>query len=126
MQQHGQVALGRQVVDTRHGFIIGTWRVATGQRCQVIMSGEHLADALPQPRVHIEHALDMADSILVHRVETAEERVEPLALLTWQLLQRRRHVCVGGAVPIGVGVITGVVARALGLVFVPFLGHGYA
>ncbi|MNH44237.1 hypothetical protein D3C79_1063400 [compost metagenome] len=68
----------------------------------------------------------MADSILVHRVETAEEWVEALALLTWQLLQRRRHVSISGAVPVGISVITGVVARALGFVFVPFLGHRYA
>ncbi len=86
MQQHRQVALGRQVVDTRHGFVVGARRVTAGQSSQVIVAGEHLANALPQPRMQIEHALDMAGGVLVHRIEAGQERMKALALLVGQLL----------------------------------------
>ncbi len=49
--------------------------------------------------------------------------MKALALLVGQLLQRRGDVGVGSAVPVGFGVVPGVIARALGLVFVPLLGH---
>lgn len=49
-----------------------------------------------------------------------------LALFGGQLVDRSGHDHISGAVPIGIRVITGVIARALGLVFMPFLRHGHA
>jgi hypothetical protein len=89
MQQYRQVALGGQVVDAGHGLVVGPWRIAAGQCSEVIVAGEHFADALPQPRIQLEHALDVADGVLVHRVETRKERVETPPLRRQQLFQGR-------------------------------------
>ncbi|MCY1448045.1 hypothetical protein D9M71_646920 [compost metagenome] len=123
MQQHWQVALGGQVIDARHRFVIGARRVATGQRREVIVAGKHFANPLPEPWVQFEHALDMTDGILVYRVEAGKKRMKAPSLFGGELFHGRRHVGIGGAVPIGIGVVTGVVTRPLGFVFMPFLGH---
>src|SRR3990167_3896047 len=62
--------------------------------------------------------------VLVVGIETGEERVKVLALRRRKFIHCRRDDHIRGAVPISIGVVTGVIARTLGLVFVPFLGHG--
>ncbi|MCY1286178.1 hypothetical protein D9M70_351420 [compost metagenome] len=123
VQQHRQVIFGRQVVDAAHGFVVGPWRVAVDQRGQVVVAGEHLAYALPEPRVQLQHAADMGVGVLVVGVEAAEKGVETPTLLVRQLPHRGGHQHIGGAVPVGAGVVAGVVAWPLGLVLVPLLGH---
>ena len=112
------------MIDARHGFVIGARGVTGGQGGKVIVPGEHFTDALPQPWVEVEHALDMGRRVLVVGIETGQERMKVLALRGGKFIDRRRDDHIRCAVPIGIGVVTGVVARALGLVFVPFLGHG--
>jgi hypothetical protein len=62
MQHHRQIVFGGQVIYPLHRFIIGPRGIASGQCRQVIMAGEHFADALPQPRIQIEQALDVRQS----------------------------------------------------------------
>jgi hypothetical protein len=52
--------------------------------------------------------------------------VKVQTLLRRQFLHGIGNDHVGGAVPVGVGVITGVIARTFGFVFMPFLRHGNA
>lgn len=87
------------------------------------MAGEDLADALPQTRVEIEHALDMGGGVLVVGIEARQEWMKVPTLLVGQLAHRRGDNHVGGAVPIGIRIVTGVIAWTLGLVLMPFLGH---
>lgn len=49
--------------------------------------------------------------------------MQALALLSWYLLVSMRHQHIGSAVPIGIGIITGVITGPLGFVLVPFLRH---
>ncbi|MCY1533704.1 hypothetical protein D9M68_690450 [compost metagenome] len=110
------------MVDAAHGLVVGPGRVAVDQRGEVVVAGEHLAYALPEPRVQLQHAADMGVGILVVGVEAAEKGVEAPPLLGRQLPHRSGHQHIGGAVPVGTGIVAGVVARALGLVLVPLFG----
>ncbi|MNE48971.1 hypothetical protein D3C80_1434630 [compost metagenome] len=65
----------------------------------------------------------MRIGVLVVGVDAGEEGMKALALLGRQLLVGMRDQHIGGAVPIGIGIIAGVIARALGFVLVPFLRH---
>ena len=87
------------------------------------MTGEDLADALPQAGVQLQHTADVRIGVLVVGIEAGQKGMEALALLGGQTLVGGRDEHVGSAVPIGIGVITGVITRTLGLVLVPFLGH---
>ncbi|CRR20541.1 hypothetical protein PAERUG_P52_1_London_26_VIM_2_02_13_00728 [Pseudomonas aeruginosa] len=122
VQQHRQVEFGGQAIDPRQRLVVGPRHVAVGQRGEVVVTGKDLADALPESRVQLQHATDVRVGVLVGRVETGQERMHAPPLLGWQGFHRRRHDHVGGAVPIGSGIVTSVVARPLRLVLVPFLG----
>ena len=123
MHQHRQVMLGRQGVNTHHRLIVGSWRIPGNQCRQVVVTGEDLANALPQPRIEVEHALYVRGGILVIRIKPRQKRMKMPTLLSAKLLDRLRHPHIGCAVPISVSVVTRVVTRALGFVFMPLFGH---
>jgi hypothetical protein len=126
MQHHREIVFGGQVINPCHCLVVGPRHITLNQRGKVVVAGEHLADTLPQARIQLEHAADMRIGVLVVGIEARQKRVKALTLFSRQLLVRMGNQPVGSAVPVNIGIVTGVVAWPLGFIFMPLFRHGYA
>src|SRR5690606_40640756 len=94
-----------------------------GDGRQVVMAGENFTYRSPHARIGFQESTYMFIRILVVGIETGQKRMKTLTLLRIQLLQGMGNNMIGGAIPIGTSIVTGIVARPAGLVLMPFLGY---
>jgi ribosomal subunit interface protein len=81
VEKHRQPVVRRELVDRPECPVVGASRLAIGERSQVVVAQEQLADAAPDVGVLIVHPLDVPHSVPVGRVEAADQRVEAILLL---------------------------------------------
>src|SRR5690606_20273810 len=79
--------------------------------------------ALPESRVHLQQPPYVLIGVLVVGVEAGQKGMEAPALLLVKLLQGVGQNVIGATVPVGAGIIAGIVAWAAGFILVPFLGY---
>ena len=123
VHHHRQIKLFGQVIHPVHRLAVGTRRLAVNQRGQGVMTSEDLPQPLPHARIQLQHAADVRIGVLVVGVKAREKGMETVTLIGRHLLQRLGNQHVGGAKPVGTAIVTGIVARPLGLVFMPLLGN---
>lgn len=121
VDEHRKVVFHGELEDRIHGTIVDPTGFSGCQEGEIVMSEEHLSDSSEDSRIELEHLPDMMDGIHIHRVEPADERIEPLAIL---LIQRHILQCdhrIRGEVVIALGIVIQIILRRAPLILGPHL-----
>src|SRR5579863_81986 len=76
----GHIMLCRKVIERIERDAVGVGYITVGKRGQVVVAGHHLADALPQIRIPLQHPFDMLDGVAVVAVKPADKGMKALAI----------------------------------------------